>query len=123
MAQKKTSTETKSFKKGNFVDRNDRIWLKNEDSPRESSPSTYFQSKSCTNLPQTEFWRKKKKTTETKILKKMPFGGQNDGIWPKNDKPLTESHLLTHFQSKSCTNLSETEFWQKKKNEHRNENF
>ena len=25
-----------------------------------------------------------------------------------------ESYLLTHFQSKSCTNLSETEFWHKK---------
>ena len=50
----------KIFKKCNFVDRNDRIWLKNDDSPRESFPLTYFQSKSCTNLPQTEFWRKKK---------------------------------------------------------------
>ena len=90
---------------------NDRIWPKNDDSPGESFPLTYFQSKSCTNLPQTEFW------------KKCRVGGRNDGIWPKNDQPVTESYLLTHFQSKSCTNLSETEFWPKKKNEHRNENF
>ena len=107
---KKTSTETKIFKKCHFGDRNDRIWLKNDDSPGESFSLTYFQSKSCTNLPQTEFWcEKKKKTTETKILKKMPFRN------PKNDEPLTESYLLTHFQLKSFTNLSKTEFWHKKK--------
>ena len=92
------STETKMFKKCHFGDQNDRISLKNDDSPGESFPLTYFQSKICTNLPQIEFCRKKK----------------NDGIWPKNDKPLTESHLLTHFKSKSCTNLSETEFWHNK---------
>ena len=54
------STETKIFKKYNFRDRNDRIWLKNDDSPGESVPLTYFQSKSFANLPQIEFWRKKK---------------------------------------------------------------
>ena len=43
------------------------------------------------------------------------FAGRNDGIWPKNDEPLTGSYLLTHFKSKSWTNLSETEFWHKKK--------
>ena len=63
----------KNFLKCNFGYRNDRISLKNDDSPGESFPLTYFQSKSCTNLPQTEFWRKKKKTTETKIFQKMPF--------------------------------------------------
>ena len=66
-------------------------------------------------MPQTEFWRKKKTTTVTKILKKWHFASRNDGIWPKNDEPLTESNLLTHFQLKNCTNLSETEFWPKKK--------
>ena len=99
---KKTSTGTKIFKKCHIGDRNDRIWLKNNDSPGESFPLTYFKSKSCTNLPQTEFWRKKKKTnTETKFLEKCHFGGRNDGIWPKNDEPLSESYLLTHLQSKS----------------------
>ena len=55
------STETKIFKKCHFGDRNDRISLKNDDSPGESFPLTYFQSKICTNLHQTEFCRKKKK--------------------------------------------------------------
>ena len=59
LAQKMTSTEMKNFKKCNFGDRNDRIWLKNDDSLGESFPLTYFQSKSSTNLPQTEFWRQK----------------------------------------------------------------
>ena len=58
---------------------------------------------------------KKKTTTETIIFIKIHFGGRNDGIWPKNDEPLTESYLLTHFQSKICTNLCELEFWRKKK--------
>ena len=67
---------------------------------------------------------KKKTTTETIIFIKIHFGGRNDGIWPKNDEPLTESYLLTHFQSKICTNLCELEFWRKKKKaEHRNGNF
>ena len=57
----KKSTETKTFKKCNFEERNDRIWLKNDDSTGESFPLTDFQSKSCTNLPQNEFWDKKKK--------------------------------------------------------------
>ena len=116
------STETKIFKKCNFVHRNDRIWLKNDDSPGESFPLTYFQSKSCTNLPQTEFWHKKKKTTETKILKNTPLRRPKRWNLAENDEPLTESYLFTHFESKSCTNLSETEFWHKK-NEHRNEKF
>ena len=59
LAQKMTSTEMKNFKKCNFGDRNDRIWLKNDDSPGESFPLTYFQSKSSTNFPQTEFWHQK----------------------------------------------------------------
>ena len=47
------------------------MWPKNDDSSKESFPLTYFQSKSCTNLPETE---EKKTTTETKkISKKMPF--------------------------------------------------
>ena len=108
------STETKIFKKCHFGDRNDRISLKNDDSPGESFQLTDFQSKICTNLPQTEFCRKRKNDHRNENLKKKcHVGGRNDGIWLKNDEPLTESNLLTHFQSKSCTNLSETEFWHK----------
>ena len=51
------NADTEIFKKCHFGDRNDRIWLKNDDSPRESFPLTYFQLKSCTNLPQTKFPR------------------------------------------------------------------
>ena len=49
-----------------------------------------------------------------KILKNMPFRRPKRWNLAKNDEPLTGSYLLTHFQSKSCTNLSETEFWHKK---------
>ena len=38
-------------------------------------------------------------------------------MWPKNDDSSKESFPLTYFQSKSCTNLPETE---EKKNDHRN---
>ena len=79
-------------------------------------PIDLFPIESCTNLPQTEFWHTKKiRTPKQKFSKKCHFGGRNDGIWPKNDEPLSESYLFTHFQSKSWTNLSETEFWHKKK--------
>ena len=63
---------------------------------------------------------KKKRPPKRKFFKKCRFGGRNDGFWPKNDDPLIEAYLLTHFQSKSCTNLSKTKFWHKKKIEHRN---
>ena len=53
------STETKIFKKCHFRDRNDRISLKNDDSAGESFPLSYFQWKSSTNFPQTEFWDQK----------------------------------------------------------------
>ena len=109
------STETNIFKKCHFGDPNDRISLKNDDFPVESFQLTYFQSKICTNLPQIEFCWKKKRAPRRKFWKKCHFGGRNDGIWPKNDIPLAKSHLLTHFKSKSCTNLSETEFCHKKK--------
>ena len=59
--------------------------------------------------------QKTKRLPKWKWWKKYHFGGRNDGIWPKNDEPLMESYLLTHFQSISCTNLSETEFWHTKK--------
>ena len=116
LAHKKNEQRNVNFKTMPFRRPNDRIWLKNDDSPTESFLLTYFQSKSSTNLPQTEFQRKKKTTNETKIFKiKCHFGVRNDGIWLKNNEPLTESYLLTHFQSISCTNLSETEFWHKQK--------
>ena len=96
------------------------MWPKNDDSSKESFPLTYFQSKSCTNLPETE--EKKRPPKQKKFQKKCHFGSRNDGIWPKNDEPLTESYLLTHSQLKSCTNLREYEFWLKK-NEYQNKNF
>ena len=111
LGQKMTSTEMKNFKKCNFRDRNDRIWLKNEESPGESFPLTCFQTKSSTNLPQTKFWCQKQNDD------------RNDRIWLKSDEPLTESNLLTHFQSKSSTNLPQTKFWHQKQNDDRNENF
>ena len=49
-------------------------------------------------------------STKRKILKKYYSTGWNDGIWPKNDDSTKESFPLTYFQSKSCTNLPETEF-------------
>ena len=64
------STETKIFKKNNFRDQNDRIWLKNDESPGESFPLTYFQSKSSTNLPQTEFWRQKQNDNQNEKFEK-----------------------------------------------------
>ena len=63
-------------------------------------------------------------STETKIFNKCHFGDRNDTFWLKNDGSPGESFLLTYFESKSCTNLPQTEFWRKKKkNDHRNENF
>ena len=84
---------------------------------------THFQSKSCTNLCETEFWHKKKTSTETKILKKCNFGDQNDRIWLKNNDSAQESFPLTYFQSKISTNLPQTKFWHQKQNDDRNENF
>ena len=72
LAQKKTSTEMKIFKKCNFWDRNDRIWLKNDDSPGEFFPLNYFQSKSALICLKLNSGAKNKTTAETKILKKMP---------------------------------------------------
>ena len=47
----------KNFLKCNFGYRNDRISLKNDDSPGEPFSLTYFQSKSSTNFAQLEFWQ------------------------------------------------------------------
>ena len=52
----------------------------------------------------------KKKSPRNKNKKKSHFGGRNNKIWLKNDEPLMESNLLTHFQSKSSTNLPQTKF-------------
>ena len=49
------------------------------------------------------------------FLKICHFEGWNVGIWPKNDKCPKKSCLWTHFQSKNCTNLCESEFWYKMK--------
>ena len=60
----------KNFLKCNFGNQNDRISLKNDDSPGESFPLTYFQSKSSTNLTQTEFWRQKQNDNRNENLEK-----------------------------------------------------
>ena len=60
----------KNFLKCNFGYRNDRISLKNDDSPGESFPLTYFQSKSSTNLRQTEFWRQKQNDNRNENFEK-----------------------------------------------------
>ena len=62
-------------------------------------------------MPQTKFWCQKQNDD------------RNDRIWLKSDEPLTESNLLTHFQSKSSTNLPQTKFWHQKQSDDRNENF
>ena len=64
------STETKIFKKCHFGDRNDRISLKNDDSPGESFPLTDFQSKRSTNLPQTKFWCQKQNNDRNENFEK-----------------------------------------------------
>ena len=77
LAHKKNEQRNKNFKTMPFRRPNDRIWLKNDDSPGESFPLTYFKSKSCTNLPQTEFWRKKQNDYRNKNFeKKCYFGGR-----------------------------------------------
>ena len=122
-AKKKRPPKRKFFKKCRFGGRNDGFWPKNDDPLLESYLLTHFQSKSCTNLNKTKFWHKKKSSTETKIFKKCHFGDRNDKIWLKNDDSPGESFPLTYFQSKSSTNLPQTEFWRRKQNENRNENF
>ena len=49
-------------------------------------------------------------SSKTKIFLKCHFGRQNDGIWLKNNEPPAESCSLTHFKSKSCINLCESNF-------------
>ena len=122
-AKKKKTTETKIFKKMPFP-RPKRWNLAEKDEPlTESYLFTHFQSKSCTNLSKTEFWHKKKTSTEMKNFLNCNFGNQNDRISLKNDDSPGESFPLTYFQSKSSTNFPQLEFWQQQQNEYRNENF
>ena len=114
--KKKTTTEMKIFfKKCRFAGLNDGIWPKNDEPLTGSYLLTHFKSKSCTNLSETKFWHKKKRAPKRKFIKKCHFEHQNDWIWLKNDDSTGESFPLTNFQSKSCTNLPQTEFWRKKK--------
>ena len=71
--QNKTSVETKIFEKYHFGGRTNRIWLKNDGPPRESSSLTHLYSKSCTNLYKSEFWHKVKWAPKQKFLKKILF--------------------------------------------------
>ena len=109
------STKTKFFKQCDIRSRNDGIWLKNYQPLTKSCSFTYFQSKSCINFCESEFWLKIKWAPNRKFLKKCYFGGRNHRIYLKNDESFTESCSLTHFQLKSCTNLFEFEFQRKTK--------
>ena len=93
----------KNFKKCNFGDRNYRIWLKNDDSPGESFPLTYFQSKSSTNLRQTEFWRQKQNDFRNENFEKnaiseaetMEFGQKRmnlSGVLSVDPFPIEKLH-------------------------------
>ena len=64
--------------------------------------------------------QKKKHEHRNKNFKKYYFGVQNDGIWQINDDSMKYVDL---FQLKSWTNLSESEFWSQKTEEHRHESF
>ena len=73
--KKKLSTEAKIFKKKcHFGGLNDGILLKHDEPTMESWTLTHFQLKSFTNLREPEFrCNRKKKETEMKIFKKIPF--------------------------------------------------
>ena len=60
----------KNFLKCNFGYRNNRISLKNDDSPGESFPLTYFQLKSSTDFPQTEFWQQQQNEYQNENFEK-----------------------------------------------------
>ena len=81
----------------------------------KSCSVNHLQSKISINVCKSKFWRKIKRAPKQNYFKKCHFGGRNYGIWLKNDKPLMESYSLTHFQSKSYTNLCESEFQSKTK--------
>ena len=85
-----------------FGGKNVGFWPKNDEPLLESYLLTHFQLKSCTNLSETEFWHKKKTSTETKIFKKCSFGDRNDRICLKNDDSPGEPFPLTYFQFKSA---------------------
>ena len=69
-AAKKKATETKIFEKSHSEGRNDGVWPKYDEHPTESYPLTLFQSKSCTNLWKSKFWRKKKKEHQNENFQK-----------------------------------------------------
>ena len=97
-----------------FGDRNDRISLKTDDSPGESFPLTYFQSKICTNLPQTEFCRKKKNDHRNKNFEKnamleaktMEFGWKTMNLlrspicWPISNQKVAPIWANRNFGKK-----------------------
>ena len=94
-AKKKHEHRNKNFKKYYFGVQNDGIWQINDDSMKYVD---LFQLKSWTNLSESEFWSQKTKEHRHESLKKKyHFGGQNDGIWPKNDDSMKKSFSLTYF--------------------------
>ena len=123
LRQQKMSTETKIFKKCNFGDRNDRIWLKSDEPLTESNLSTHFQSKSSTNVPQMKFWHQKQNDDRNKILKKMPC--RMPKRWNLAEKWWTSYGVLSvdPFPIEKLHQFKWNRILAHKKNEHRNENF
>ena len=112
--KKKNEHQIENFqKKFHFEGQNDGIWPKNKEPPTKSCSVTHLQPKSSINLCKSKFRRKIKWALKQNYFKKCHFGGRNYGIWLKNDKPLMESYSLTHFQSKSYTNLRESKLRRK----------
>ena len=83
----------KYFLNCNFGYRNDRISLKNDDSPGESFPLTYFQSKSSTNLPQTKFWRKKQNDYRHENFEKNAMSKAETMEFGRKTINLLRSHI------------------------------
>ena len=110
------STKTKIFEK-NFISEAKMMEFgqKTKNLLRSLAQLPISNRKSSINLCKSEFRHKIKRAPKRKFFKKCHFGVRNYGIWLKNDKPLMESYSLTHFQSKSYTNLCESEFQSKTK--------
>ena len=111
--KKKEHRNKKFWKKCHFGGWNDGIWPKNDEPLVESYSLTHFQSKKLYKFTLIWIPVQHKTSIETKIKKKCYFEDQNTGIWLKNDELPVESCSLNYFQSKSCINLHEFEFWRK----------
>ena len=89
----------------------------------ESFPLTYFQSKSCANLLESEFWRKKKRPPKRKFLKKaIPKAETTE--FGRNMMNILRSLTRWPFSNQKTAQIYENlNSRAKKKKEHQNENF